>query len=265
MSLQVLITGASRGLGLELVRQYATRGEASVIFAACREGANAPGLRAFLQELQAQQQQGPTTTPVVVHPVSLDVTSPASVAALSDTLKTHDARINVLWNNAGVALGRQCNVGDNTMDYDEFSSSLGTNVMGPVRVLEACVPHLDVDGADGFTVVNMSSGLGSISRVMGGGFNTLSQDIVYRSSKAALNMCTVCAAAELKAKFPGKKAVVVAMDPGWVNTDMGSRGGTVKPPLEPGTSVSGMREVVSRLTAEDTGKFFSHGGEEMPW
>jgi NAD(P)-dependent dehydrogenase (short-subunit alcohol dehydrogenase family) len=58
-----------------------------------------------------------------------------------------------------------------------------------MRVLEACVPHLNPAG---FTVVNMSSGLGSISRVMGEGFNTLSQDIVYRSSKAALNMCTAC-------------------------------------------------------------------------
>jgi hypothetical protein len=56
-----------------------------------------------------------------------------------------------------------------------------------------------------------------------------------------------------------------AADPGWVNTDMGSRGGTVVPPLEAAASVGGMYEVVSKLTPEDTGKFFSHSGEEMLW
>lgn len=200
---QVLITGASRGLGLELVKQYATGGGSAIVFAACRQGAEAPALKALLRELQRE-----LASDTAVVPVRLDVTCPASVAALSATLSQHDASLNVLWNNAGIAVGRECQVSNGTMDYDAWESCLATNVMGPTRVLETCLPHLD---SKAFTVVNVSSGLGSISRVMGGGFDTLSQDIVYRSSKAALNMCTVCSAAELKAKFPASNAVVVAM------------------------------------------------------
>ena len=55
----------------------------------------------------------------------------------------------------------------------------------------------------------MSSDLGSIGKVMNGGFNTIAQDVIYRSSKAALNMVTVCAAAELKSRAPDKKIKVI--------------------------------------------------------
>ena len=130
-----------------------------------------------------------------------------------------------------------------------------------VRVVETVLPHL----ADDATIVNVSSGLGSIGRVMNGGFNTLTQDVIYRSTKAALNMTTACCAAELRARAPDRGMKVVSIDPGWVNTDMGSRGGTVKPPLEPEQVVRGMIDVVANLKPEDSGKFLSWQGEEMPW
>ena len=63
--------------------------------------------------------------------------------------------------------------------------------------------------ADDATIVNVSSDLGSIGKVMNGGFNTITQDVIYRSSKAALNMVTVCAAAELKSRAPDKKIKVI--------------------------------------------------------
>ena len=167
--------------------------------------------------------------------------------------------LDIVFNNAGVALGRDCSLG--TVDYDAWRTSFDTNVMGAVRVVETVLPHL----ADDATIVNVSSGLGSIGRVMNGGFNTLTQDVIYRSTKAALNMTTACCAAELRARAPDKAIKVVSIDPGWVNTDMGSRGGTVKPPLEPEQVVRGMIDVVANLKPEDSGKFLSWEGEEMPW
>jgi NAD(P)-dependent dehydrogenase (short-subunit alcohol dehydrogenase family) len=88
---QVLITGASRGLGLELVKQYVARGNV-VLFAACRQGAEAPALKALL---------GGGEDSARILPVRLDVTCPSSVAALRETLEENDgAKIDVLWNNA---------------------------------------------------------------------------------------------------------------------------------------------------------------------
>ena len=74
-------------------------------------------------------------------------------------------------------------------------------------VLTSC--FFDRHLADDATIVNVSSDLGSIGKVMNGGFNTITQDVIYRTSKAALNMVTVCAAAELKSRAPDKKIKVI--------------------------------------------------------
>ena len=260
-TLCVLITGASRGIGLELVKQYLLRvgrgnyGRGGHVIACARDPDKSMDLlRCF------------TVDYVSYELVPLDVTDPGSFGDLHEHLQDLDRikemdgvaqKIDIVFNNAGVALGRDCSLG--TVDYDAWRTSFDTNVMGAVRVVETVLPHL----ADDATIVNVSSGLGSIARVMGGGFNTLTQDIIYRTSKAALNMATACAAAELRRAKPG--VAIVAMDPGWVNTDMGSRGGTVKPPLEARESVEGMMAVARGLSAEDSGKFLSWKGEEMPW
>ena len=260
-TLCVLITGASRGIGLELVKQYLLRvgrgnyGRGGHVIACARDPDKSMDLlRCFQVDYVSYEL------------VPLDVTDPGSFGDLHEHLQDLDKikeldgvaqKIDIVFNNAGVALGRDCSLG--TVDYDAWRTSFDTNVMGAVRVVETVLPHL----ADDATIVNVSSGLGSIARVMGGGFNTLTQDIIYRTSKAALNMATACAAAELRRAKPG--VAIVAMDPGWVNTDMGSRGGTVKPPLEARESVEGMMAVARGLSAEDSGKFLSWKGEEMPW
>lgn len=262
-TLCVLITGASRGIGLELVKQYLLRvgrgnyGRGGHVIACARDPDKSMDLlRCF------------TVDYVSYELVPLDVTDPGSFGDLHEHLQDLDRikemdgvaqKIDIVFNNAGVALGRDCSLG--TVDYDAWRTSFDTNVMGAVRVVETVLPHL----ADDATIVNVSSGLGSIGRVMNGGFNTLTQDVIYRSTKAALNMTTACCAAELRARAPDKAIKVVSIDPGWVNTDMGSRGGTVKPPLEPEQVVRGMIDVVANLKPEDSGKFLSWEGEEMPW
>ena len=165
--------------------------------------------------------------------VPLDVTDPGSFGDLHEHLQDLDRikeldgvpqKIDIVFNNAGVALGRDCSLG--TVDYDAWRTSFDTNVMGAVRVVETVLPH----HADDATIVNVSSGLGSIGRVMNGGFNTLTQDVIYRSTKAALNM-TTAATAELRARARQGDKSRQHRPVG--EHDMGSRGGTVKPPLSP--------------------------------
>ena len=78
-------------------------------------------------------------------------------------------------------------------------------------------------------------------------------------------MMTVCAAAEMRTNQKTKSVKVIAVDPGWMNTDMGSRGGTIKAPLEPSESAAGIVALIESLTPEDSGKFLNWRGEEMPW
>ena len=88
--------------------------------------------------------------------------------------------------------------------------------------------------------------------------------VSYRTSKAALNMVVACVAVEWRKTH--EDACVVALHPGWVDTDMGSRGGTVKPPLEAPEVVAGIIAVVDDLSAADTGKFLDwKSGAVVPW
>jgi NAD(P)-dependent dehydrogenase (short-subunit alcohol dehydrogenase family) len=100
-------------------------------------------------------------------------------------------------------------------------------------------------------LVGMNSEMGSIARTDYGGYYP------YRSSKAALNMVMKCLAMDLR-----KRGITaVALNPGWVQTDMGG----AKAPLRPAESIHGMLQVLNRLGPKDTGKFFSYDGTELPW
>ena len=255
----VLVTGASRGLGLELARQYVHKtkeGDATPPWrvVVCVRGD--PPHDTLYDELR-QGHEGCTSFVII----TLDVAcSDAFDANFRNALKSI-GRIDVLINNAGVCIGRECAVGN--VDYDAWTRSFDTNVMGSMRVLEHCLPHLTSDA----TVVNISGRMGSIGRVLSGlgASSATTQDVVYRTTKAALNMMTVCAAAEMRTNPKTKSVKVIAVDPGWMNTDMGSRGGTIKAPLEPRESAAGIVALIESLTPEDSGKFLNWRGEEMPW
>ena len=192
--------------------------------------------------------------------VNVDVCVPETLGELRRVLELNK-KVDVLINNAGVCIGRECAVG--TIDYAAWMTSFDTNVMGTMRVLETVLPHLHPKAV----VVNVSGRMGSIARVMSGlgPSSATTQDVVYRTTKAALNMVTVCTAAELRKKPETKDVIVVAVDPGWMNTDMGSRGGTVEAPLEPADSAAGIMRLVDRLEPEDSGTFLNWQGEAMPW
>ncbi len=221
----VLVTGANRGLGLEFAKQYSAAGWR--VIGTARTPAEAT-------ELQA--------TGVMV--VQLDVTDASSVEAM---VKTLDGRpIDLLINNAGIG-GRLPSVED--LDVERAARVLDVNLLGPMRVTTALLPHLRK--GNGKTIVSISSGLGSITN------NTGARYYGYRESKAGLNMFMRSLAAEL-----GPEGFIcIAMSPGWVQTDMGGSGA----PLTPEQSIGGMREVIGGLTAEKSGRFWSHNGSEIPW
>jgi NAD(P)-dependent dehydrogenase (short-subunit alcohol dehydrogenase family) len=233
-SRHTLVTGANRGLGLELVRQLLARGDRVV--ATCRH----PGKATALNPLAGEH-------PGRLHVLPLDVADPKSIAELVRELALldgGDGPLDLLVNNAGVLHSgeRFGNVGAANLD-----DSFRTNARGPFLLTQALAPSL----ADGAKVANISSQLGSIAAL--GGFGTPS----YAISKAAQNMATALLAQALAERG----IMVIALHPGWVQTDMGGTGAQVTP----AQSVAGLLAVIDGATLADTGRFLDHHGQPMPW
>ncbi len=227
----VLITGSNRGLGLDLVRQYAALGWR--VHACCRDPGAATALGALAAAHPGQ---------VAVH--ALDVADFAAVDRLAATL--HGEALDVLFNNAGV-FGDRCGFGE--VDYDVWARTLRTNTMAPLKLAEAFVGHVARSAQR--KIANVTSLMGSIADNGSGGH------YVYRSSKAALNMVNRSLAHDLR----DRGVTCLVLHPGWVKTDMGGPGA----PLEIPESVAGMIRVVERATLADSGKFYDWEGEELPW
>lgn len=222
-----LITGANRGIGLELARQLRAAGWNVIGTARDPDGARA--LRATGARVER-----------------LDVTSAEEVAALAKALD--GVAIDLLINNAGTSSGSRAGSIE-TVDPDTCERVLRVNTVGPLRVVKALLPNLRA-GA-GKRIVGISSALGSIEGNDRGGFYG------YRESKAGLCMLTRSLAAELREEG----FVCIAMSPGWVRTDMGGPQAT----LSPEESVRGMLAVVAKLGPDDNGRFLNHDGETIPW
>lgn len=229
-----LVTGANRGVGLEFVRQLLARGDHVV--ATCRN----PGKAGALNALAGAH-------PGRLHVLPLDVADPKSQAGLARELPLvlgDGGRLGLLVNNAGVLHSgeRFGKVG-----LDILDDSFRINAAGPFLLTQALAPLL----ADGARVANLSSELASIAEA--GRFGTPS----YCISKAAQNMGSVLLAHALAARG----IVVVALHPGWVQTDMG--GPTATLTIE--QSVPGMVKVIDGLEASDNGRYLQYDGAELPW
>jgi len=235
----VLVTGSSRGIGLELVRQYAVAGW--TVIATARKPAESTSLR----ELAARHSN--------VRLEALDVVDGASVAALRDRLR--GVSIDVLINNAGdTDQFRGQSLG--ALDHDRFDCLMRLNAQGPLRVTEALLPNLETGTQKKIVAISSLAGsLGARGGGMPGGY-------WYKASKAALNMMVVALALELQPK--GFK--VVALSPGQVDTQGYAARGIVVPGTVPvGQSVTGLRNVIERLTPEQSGSFIRYSGEVQPW
>jgi NAD(P)-dependent dehydrogenase (short-subunit alcohol dehydrogenase family) len=228
----VLITGANRGLGLEFARQYAAEG--CQVFAACREPDSARELKSLAADSGGR-----------IRVVAMDVMDAASVRAAADTIRGE--AIDLLVNNAGVGGPRSEKLGH--LDYAAWQEVLDVNTLGPMRVAESFLDN--VARSDDKKIVTITSGMGSLAD------NTSGGSYAYRSSKAAVNMVMRSLALDLAPR--GITCVVI--NPGWVRTDMGGRGGR----LSPAESIEAMRSVIAKLKPEDSGKFLNYTGKAYPW
>jgi len=223
----VLITGANRGIGLELAKQYA--GDGWSVIATARDPKNADGLNALKGDIRIE---------------ALEVTDEKQIAALAKALK--GTAIDVLLNNAGMLTGYE-SLGET--DTKSWLQTLHVNTIAPLKLTEALVEH--VAASQQKKVASITSGMGS----MGG--HASSGAYAYRSSKAALNMVMVTAANELRPR--GISVAVIS--PGWVKTDMGGANAS----LDVKTSAAGIRQVIDKLNVGISGQFFNYSGENLPW
>lgn len=224
---RVLITGASRGIGAELARQYSAAGDE--VIACVRDPAAAPGIEDVRDSVTV---------------VRMDTGDPGSIAAAADAIG--DGPIDVLINNAGAVGGMRQSVDD--LDLEEWHRSLDVNTIGPLLIARAFKANLVASG-DG-RLMNVTSQLAASTWPMGGMY-------IYSSTKAAL--CKVAQA--LAIDWKDEPITVALMHPGWVQTDMGGPHAAITAD----ESASGIREVIASLTKADSGKFYKWDGEIHPW
>lgn len=185
-----LVTGANRGIGLETAKQLLAQGMQVV---ATRRNGNAIAELADFEYADVQ---------------NLDVCDVASVQRLAAYIEQTYGRLDVLINNAGIALDKW--VPALSLNIDDYRSTMETNLYGVLRCCQAFVPMMQRQQRG--RVVNISSELGSLTDVQMG------STLAYRSSKTALNSLTALLACELKG-YPD--ILVNASCPGWVRTELG--------------------------------------------
>ncbi|XP_010021915.1 PREDICTED: uncharacterized oxidoreductase C663.09c-like [Nestor notabilis] len=251
----VLVTGANRGIGLGLVQHFlGMPTPPQWVFAACRAptGQRAQGLH----HLASKHRN------LVIIP--LEVTDLASIKAAAAQVGEHlgGSGLNLLINNAGIL---KCNLLDKET-LEDMTHVYTTNTIGPLLMCQVFLPLLKkaAQASPGSAlscsraaIINISSQGGSISSPDGW---DLMQIVSYRCSKAALNMLTKCQS--LRYKEDG--VLCTALQPGWVQTDMGSCAGHT-PPVTVDESVRGMLKVLSSLSEKDTGTFLDWEGNVVPW
>lgn len=222
-----LVTGANRGIGLELVRTLRSRGHA--VIGTARDPDDASELTTAASET-----------------LQLDHADPKSVAALARTLG--DRPIDLLINNAGV--GDKPGTLDD-LDCDSLEAFFRVNAIGPMRVTQALLPSIRAGNAgEGGTVVNISTIMSSIATTGAGYYG-------YRASKAALNMLAKLASLDLASDG----VMVVNLHPGWVQTRMGGENAAITPK----ESAQGLVRVIENLTDDMRGGLYDYKGEKIPW
>jgi NAD(P)-dependent dehydrogenase (short-subunit alcohol dehydrogenase family) len=228
----VLITGANRGIGLELSKRYAAAGNR--VFACCREPARAAELSTLAK----------TREDLTIHRVH--VADGESVAALAKQIGA--APIDILINNAGMSgpAGQRQSVLD--MDFAGWAETFAVNTMAPLRMLQ--VFRKNLAAAAHPRAITITSQMGALAVNM----NVM---YAYCSSKAAVNKVMKMAAAELA----NDGIAVCLIHPGWVRTDMGGAGADISA----AESAEGIMAVIADTTVTKTGRFRKWNGEEHPW
>ena len=223
----VLVTGASRGIGSELVKQYSAEG--AQVIACVRDTAAAPGLDGVNGNVRVLQ---------------MDTGSPDSIAAAA--AEVGDQALDVVINNAGSVGGAKQGIDD--VDLEEWHRTLDINTIGPLLIARAFKANLAASG-DG-KLMNVTSQLAASTWPFGG-------MLVYSSTKAALSKVAQILALDWK-----EEPITVALvHPGWVRTDMGGPNAEISAE----ESASGIRSLIAGMTKADSGKFYKWNGDIHPW
>lgn len=224
----VLITGAARGIGLELTRQFLDLG-----YKVISTYRNQPSTA--LVELAESSN---------LSLVELEVTDSQAIENVASTLS--DTPIDILINNAGV-IGPDSQSRD-TVEAEQWMHTLAVNTIAPLMISRAFIPQLKLSINP--RIVTISSQMGLLSRNSTGMY-------AYRSSKAAINKVMQVLAVELKPEG----IAVCPIHPGWVQTDMGGQSADISPQ----ESATGIVKFARGLTMSQSGKFFTWEGEEQDW
>jgi NAD(P)-dependent dehydrogenase (short-subunit alcohol dehydrogenase family) len=225
----VLIVGASRGLGLEFVRQY--RADGAKVTATARSDAGLAAIAALGAK-----------------PLKLDVTDAASASGLA--WQIDGAAFDTVFYVSGVYGPRTA--GMEPPSVDDFDAVMHTNVLGAMRVLPSVADALapPVGGAPGARIGVISSRMGSI------GLRDGTAGWTYRASKAAVNSVMKDASLALAGR-----ALCAAFHPGWVRTEMGGAGADI----DASESIAGMRRALAGLDAARNGSFLNYDGTPLAW
>ncbi|MBS1958102.1 MAG: SDR family oxidoreductase [Bdellovibrionales bacterium] len=228
--MNILITGTSRGIGLEFVRHYLKNPVVKKIFAV---STNADKLKSALGTFDAER----------LKLISLNVSDPASRTKLTEALA--GTTLDLLINNAGVYPKESDDF--EKITPEDLHLGFDVNVCSTIYTTQACLPALERSSQP--KVISITSLMGSIAD------NTSGGSYSYRMSKTAINMFNKCFSRD----YP--KVTAVVLHPGWVKTEMGG----ADAPTTTEQSVSGMISVISRSNLKDSGKFFDFEGDEIPW
>ena len=229
MDQNVLIVGASRGLGLGLAREYVARGWR--VIGTVRAGGQPGGMQSLAAEAGAQ-----------VRVETVDINVAEQVAALRSRLQGE--RIDLLFVNAGIANGPAETLP--ATPTEAFTTLMITNALSPLRVVEAFADLVPDDGV----IAAMSSGLGSVAN------NTIGGWEIYRASKASLNTLLRSFAVRR-----GGSRTVLSIAPGWVRTDMGGANAV----LDVATSVRGIADAIAARRGQPGSAYVNYLGSDVPW
>ena len=227
----ILITGANRGIGLELTRQFSEAGWR--VLACCRNPEDAGDLNKLAAEY-------PT-----VEMFQLDVTNYDQLAGLSSQLKNR--AIDILLSNAGIYGPRGASFGE--VDAAAWRQVFEVNTIAPLMLAQAFIEQVAISRQKLVAVI--SSKMGSIADNGSGG------SYIYRTSKTALNQVVKSIAKDVE----GRGISAISLHPGWVRTEMGGPNGEI----DVNESAAGLKKVLTGTTLRQSGHFFEFDGSEIPW
>ncbi|KAF7724704.1 hypothetical protein EC973_000812 [Apophysomyces ossiformis] len=235
-----LITGASRGLGLEFVKQLSARGD--TVIAAARNPDRADALQSLAKENSN------------VHLMALDTVNKESIqAAVKEVDRIAPNGLDVLINNAGIA-GNLPNATVLETTAEEYTNTFETNVVGTSNVTQAFLPALRK--RETRQIINITSIMGSLAAATYAPDPFHGARISYRISKAAENMLSISWSNILKKEG----FIVVPIHPGWVQTDMGGKNAHITPQ----ESIASILQYIGSLTPEHSGVFVDEKGFPLP-